>query len=229
MDRSFTFVVFDLDGTLIDSAAGVLSSLKVALDGTGLEAARLDRSAFIGPPLIRALETQFPQLTEAQKREIFGRFREHYDTVGFRLGALYEGTADALRDLTASGIRCYVATNKPARPTAALVECHGLTDLIAGCASPDSYVPNARSKTDVLAGLMADQSLLADQGVFVGDSEDDAAAASACGMRFVAVSHGYGGAHRQDRHPVTARADGMRQVLAVLKEWQIADHSGTEG
>ena len=86
----------------------------------------------------------------------------------------------------------FVLTNKPATPTKTILEALGLAGFFAGVLAPDSPESPFASKPDGARALIRLFALDADQTTLVGDGADDAAAAEACGFRFIAAAYGYG-------------------------------------
>jgi len=76
------------------------------------------------------------------------------------------------------------------------------------------------SKSDVVRHTMQKFALLGSETLVVGDSVDDARAAQACGMRFVAMSQGYGGAHCQSEAPVAAVCAALSELLPLVATWR---------
>ncbi|MFD2110538.1 HAD family hydrolase [Thiorhodococcus fuscus] len=187
-----TTLLFDLDGTLIDSSASILAAMSGALTREGIDpVVPLDES-LIGPPLRQTLS----RITDCGDLEVIERlaahFREVYDTVGYRQTRVYPGVDDSLCTLAASGSRMFIVTNKRIYPTRLILEMLGWTDLFSGIYTLDSVSPAAASKGVLIAQLMREHSILAHDACLIGDTPEDAQAAHDNGLRFVGVSWGYG-------------------------------------
>ena len=108
-------LLIDFDGTVCDSAEGVLKSVEYALDKLGV---RLDLSysdlsvMFLGPPLSLPFGKIFKGDTDKISLAI-EYFRERYNTLGVYENKLYDGVIDCLRDLTNEGVRACIASSKP--------------------------------------------------------------------------------------------------------------------
>ncbi|MEP6810415.1 MAG: HAD hydrolase-like protein [Chthoniobacterales bacterium] len=185
-------VVFDLDGTLVDSLPGIETSLQWAvthcLPGRTLSSIR----DYIGPPLPTMLARFWPDLPEEELERAVATFREHYDAEGCRKSVLFPGVAQTLATLEAAGIQMFVLTNKRTRPTMKIVELTDIRRYFRAVISPDSVAPPFPTKAAGALALRDKYGLDAAGTLLVGDGTDDGEAAAAAGFRFVAAGYGYG-------------------------------------
>jgi phosphoglycolate phosphatase len=104
-------VLFDLDGTLSDSAPGILSSLRHAFAVNGLPPMHADiERAILGPPFYESLP---PLIGDADLTSVIAAYREHYGAAGMFDTQPYEGIREVLSVLRERGVRLAVATSKP--------------------------------------------------------------------------------------------------------------------
>ena len=188
-------VIFDLDGTLTDSADGIVSSFRHALDQIGAAVPEGDlASRVVGPPMHHTLSAM--GLGEHADAAI-AAYRADYTTRGWAINSLFDGIGPLLADLRAAGIRLAVATSK-AEPTARRILAHfGLDDhfeVVAG-ASVDG---TRATKADVLAHALAQLQPLPERVLMVGDRLHDVEGAAAHGIDAVVVGWGYGKADFAD-------------------------------
>ena len=188
-------VIFDLDGTLTDSADGIVSSFRHALDQIGAAVPEGDlASRVVGPPMHHTLSAM--GLGEHADAAI-AAYRADYTTRGWAINSLFDGIGPLLADLRAAGIRLAVATSK-AEPTARRILAHfGLDDqfeVVAG-ASVDG---TRATKADVLAHALAQLQPLPEHVLMVGDRLHDVEGAAAHGLDAVVVGWGYGQADFAD-------------------------------
>ena len=182
-------VIFDLDGTLTDSAEGIVASFLHALSHVGAPVPEGDLTAqIVGPPMddtFRAMELG------ANADAAIAAFRAEYGSRGWAMNTLFDGIAPLLADLRAAGVRLAVATSK-LEPTAQRILAHfGLDqhfEVIAG-ASPDG---SRKTKVEVLAHALDQLQPLPERVLMVGDRSHDVDGASAHGIDTVVVGWGYG-------------------------------------
>ncbi len=209
---AITHIFFDLDGTLVHSFPGIAFSANAAVSQVFPDMTPPDFLPFIGPP-IREIFRQALHEEDPEKLLLLEQaFRKSYDSEGWTKTTAFPGVAKTLGSLRESNITCFVLTNKPYRPTQAILRHLGLETFFASVFTPDTRTPHFISKVEAALDARDQIGLPASKGLVVGDSMDDAAAAEACGFQFAAATFGYGTAHLQKRHAVhyrLARFDGL--------------------
>jgi phosphoglycolate phosphatase len=210
-------VIFDLDGTLTDSAQGIVSSFLHALGEIGAQIPGGDLAGrIVGPPMHHTLEGM--GLGDSADAAI-AAYRADYSTRGWAMNSLFDGIPELLSDLRAAGVRLAVATSK-AEPTARRILAHfgldGYFEVIAG-ASLDGV---RAAKADVVAHALAQLEPLPDRVIMVGDRAHDVEGAAAHGIGTVVVGWGYGRSDFADPAAPAATAhvatvDDLREVLGV--------------
>jgi phosphoglycolate phosphatase len=214
---SAQLVIFDLDGTLTDSADGIVSSFRHALGEIGAAVPEGDLAGrIVGPPMHLTLKTMG---LGDQVDDAMAAYRADYTTRGWAMNSVFEGIPALLSDLRAAGVRMAVATSK-AEPTAKrIIEHFGLDDhfeVVAG-ASVDG---SRSSKADVLARALAQLEPLPQHVLMVGDRSHDVLGAAAHGINTVVVGWGYGagdfdGAEGTEPYRHVASVADLREVLGV--------------
>lgn len=192
MTEELAAIVFDLDGTLIDSSASILAGFSAALTGEGITSAVPLTPEIIGPPLKATLSILANSLDETLLDRLADRFKTFYDTTGYRDTAVFPGIPDMLCGIVASGIPMHIATNKRLLPTQRILEHLGWHDLFGRVATLDTWSPPANDKSEMIHRLLAELALVPSACLYVGDRREDAVAASANGMRFAFAAWGYG-------------------------------------
>lgn len=205
-------VIFDLDGTLTDSADGIVASFRHALASIGAEVPPGDLAGrIVGPPMHQTLEGM--GLGE-QADEAIAAYRADYTSRGWAMNRLFDGIPRLLTDLRDAGVRLAVATSK-AEPTARRILDHfDLTchfEVVAG-ASVDG---SRSSKADVVAHALAQLHPLPERVVMVGDRAHDVEGAAEHGIDTVVVGWGYGAADFLEPEVAAAAAAHVTSVAAL--------------
>ncbi|WP_198938121.1 HAD-IA family hydrolase [Mycobacterium sp. IS-836] len=204
-------VIFDLDGTLTDSAEGIVASFLHALSHIGAPVPEGDLAAqIVGPPMDDTFHAM--ELGEHADAAI-AAFRAEYGARGWAMNTLFDGIATLLADLHAAGVRLAVATSK-LEPTARRILAHfeldRYFDVIAG-ASPDG---SRKTKEEVLAHALEQLRPLPDRVLMVGDRSHDVDGAAAHGIDAVVVGWGYG---RADFAETGAPAVGVTHAATIAE------------
>jgi len=188
----WTLVLFDLDGTLVDSAADIAEAVNRLLDELGH--AREDEAlvrAWIGLGAHALVDSALRHAgSRSRVVDVMPRFMEHYEDCLLLNARLYPGTAEMLDALAAAGVAMSMATNKPERMARVLSEAMGIDHHFAHVVGGDTLAERKPSAMPLLH-LAALHGVAAKDTLMVGDSEADAGAARAAGMDLVLVRHGY--------------------------------------
>jgi phosphoglycolate phosphatase len=191
-------VLFDLDGTLLDTAGDIALALNRAIGECGWAPLGLqDVRRFIGAGgailVERAALLRGRELSPAQRGAIVQRFFHHYGRLGERgeyTAEPYPGAVDALGELRAAGLRIAVVTNKLRRFAVEVLRQRRLIDWVDCVVGGDTC---ERRKPDPQPLLFACESIGVEPqaALMVGDSVHDAQAARAAGMAIICVTYGY--------------------------------------
>ncbi|MCZ7649459.1 MAG: HAD-IA family hydrolase [Planctomycetota bacterium] len=183
-------VLFDLDGTLLDSVGGIASAVNLARESFGLRALPLDLvRTFVGDGVDRLIERSFEDAglcAEARARYLSFYSQGMYD--GTRV---YPGVAEALAELEAAGCRMGVVTNKPGGSARKLLEHFGLARFlgaILGGDNPHGLKPNPAPLLAAVRELNGEPA----RALMVGDGPADVAGARGAGLAVCIVSYGIG-------------------------------------
>jgi phosphoglycolate phosphatase len=192
--RPYSSVLFDLDGTITDSAPGVVGSVQEAFLRSGLEAPPLSElMTWLGPPMLLSLRER-AGLEEETAQHVLSHYRAHYDSMGFLNAQPYPGVKEVLHALNAAGIPLAIATSKPEGPARAMLdhlELSGHFAVIRGAMDSESRSSKRDVLTAALDGL-ADANLLGDRPAMIGDRHHDIGAAVSLGVASIFAQWGYG-------------------------------------
>jgi phosphoglycolate phosphatase len=207
--------VFDLDGTLVDSVPGIEHAMKAALaevvPGTALPSLR----SLLGPPVRDVAARVVPGASEDVLDRLVAGFRRAYDAGMWSETESFAGASHVVESLAASGVRVFVATNKPFAATKAILGAHGFLEHLEDVVAPDAVSPPYADKASMLRYLARTHGLPVARTVMVGDSAEDAVAARGAGMAFVAALWGYG-KPQEGAEPPAPEAHDLPGLLALL-------------
>lgn len=197
----YQLLVFDWDGTLVDSVARIVESMRAAADACGLP--QLDEVAIrgiIGLGLPEAIRALYPGLEDETSVAVFRQvYSDHYLLLESTPSPLFDGVLESLLAFRAQGYRLAVATGKSRRGLDRVLAGHRWLDFfdITRCADETASKPDPRMLHEILAhcGVAPERALM------VGDSPFDLLMAHNAGMTAVAVGYG-------------------AQPLAVLQEYR---------
>ena len=197
-------VLFDLDGTLIDSSRDLTAAANVMLASMGLQTVTLAQvEAWIGHGLShlihRCLTREFDGVASAESfAEGIEVFRRAYLETGFTRTRLLSGSEALLSALRAEGYMLGLVTNKDTIPTHAVLKTLELTAFFDVVLCGDS-LPVKKPRPEPLTHAVR---VLGSRGAWmVGDSETDARSSQAAGIQFIAVEGGYGHSGRLEDLP----------------------------
>ena len=187
-------VLFDLDGTLVDSAPDLAAALNRLLAEIGRDSLPLpDIKPMIGDGIAKMVERGLDATGgrgEALARHV-DRFRDIYEGMLAVRTRPYPGVTETLAALRDAGCRLGVVTNKPERASRKLLSALGLAEFFAAIAGGDSY-PVRKPDPGHLLNLLGEMQARPADAVMVGDSAHDVAAARGANMPVILMSYGYG-------------------------------------
>lgn len=195
--RRYDAVIFDLDGTLLDTSEGITRSVGYVIDSLKLpEITPEVLRTFIGPPMQRSFARVF-SLGETEAKEAADMFRNRYKGDDLLLAKPYEGIFETIEELGRAGIRSAVATYKRQDYADRLLSHFGFDAVCSAICGSD--FEQKLSKKDIIENAMAKLGI-SDKSrvVMVGDSDNDAIGAAELGLPFIGVTYGFGFASEAD-------------------------------
>jgi phosphoglycolate phosphatase len=211
-------VIFDLDGTLIDSAGDIHAAVNILLAEEGHSGlTRAQVTAMIGNGVGVLLDKVIAAtgLDPAQRGRLLTRFMLIYEQGSAILTQVYHGVPEALAALAARGYRLGLCTNKPLRPTLAVLQALGWQDHFASVICGDS-LPSRKPDPAMLHACIA--GVGGGPVLYVGDSEVDSETARAAGVGFLLFTEGYRKAPVADLNPL-ASFDAFADLPALVAHW----------
>lgn len=210
------YLLFDLDGTLMNTKEGIVKSVYYALDFLGVtedEPEKLER--FIGPPLDASFR-DFYQLNETGVRRAVEKYRERYAKKGQYECEPYPGIPEMLRELKEKGKVLFVATSKPAVFAEEILWYHGLSGYFDGisAATLDGAVSE---KPDIIRAVLKELPEVDKREIaMIGDRRFDILGAKECGIYSIGVRYGFPEPGELEEVKADYIADTVEQLWEVL-------------
>lgn len=234
----FSYILFDLDGTLSDPKQGICGSVQYALKSFGIEEPDIDRlEPFIGPPL-RDSFMKYYGFTPEQAEEAVAKYRERFSVTGKYENTLYPGIAPLLHDLVRAGAKLAIASSKPTIYVEDILVHFGIRqyfDIVVGSELDGTRDRKEEVVDEALRQLDEKYGAKPCEVVMVGDRCFDVEGAKAAGTRSVAVTYGYaqpGELEQAGADIIVRDVEGLRQVLmggAGQNSWQNAGQNTRTG
>lgn len=192
-DTRYKLLVFDWDGTLVDSIARIVSSLQTA-SRVILGEAVTETAArnVIGLGLREAIEQLHPQLDENRHTAVAEAYKQDYLYDNSIHAPLFEGVTELLEELKSSGFKLAIATGKSRIGLNHSLEEHRLAQHFITTRCAGEY--RSKPHPEMLLGIIEDLDIAAENTLMIGDSEHDLLMAKNARVDSIAVSHGVHGA-----------------------------------
>lgn len=190
--KSYSIILFDLDGTLTDSSQGIINSIIYALEKYDINDYDMPLlRKFLGPPLHESFE-KFMGFDNEKSLQAVKLYREYFSSKGLLENEVYGGVNNLLQNLKENGKTLIVATSKPQQFTDKIMEHFDLAkyfDFIAG-----SNMDTTRSKKAEVIEYALSECNIKDKSkvVMIGDRAEDMVGAQSVGIDSIGVEYGYG-------------------------------------
>ena len=209
-------ILFDLDGTLIDSSEGITKSTQYALAHYGIIENDLSKFyKFIGPPLVASFKKYY-DFSEEQAVEAVAVYRERYNKIGLFECSLYPGVRECIEKLKAQGYLIGMASSKPEVSCCRILEHFGILELFDDVVGA-TFDGRIDTKEEVLNEVMRRWSdVPKDEMCLIGDTMFDVEGANQVGIRTVAVNFGFGNVQEMVEAGAVAVCDDMEKLPDIV-------------
>ena len=190
--KKYKYILFDLDGTITDSALGITNSVKYALNKLNAPIPPYETLCkFIGPPLLDGFR-DICGFDAEKAQEAVKLYREYYETTGLYENAVYDGIHELLRALKEKGKTVILATSKPEKFARLILEHFNLTQYFDYAAG--ATIDETRNKKDAVIAYALKECNITDKSlaVMVGDRHHDIFGAKQNGIASIGVLYGFG-------------------------------------
>jgi HAD superfamily hydrolase (TIGR01509 family) len=206
---SFPVYLFDVDGTLVDSASDICGAIQTVLSKTpqnSVEDAFLKR--YIGYHLIDLFRDLFPEMSEQEIEDLIVDYRAVYPTRRHSLTKLYPGVKEALAEL---GGKKATATTKGTPMTKAILEMFGLHSYFDHIQGTDGFP--SKPQPDVIFASLKALGVRPEDCLFVGDAAPDMEAGRRAGVKICGVKYGYGNIEAMSRFEPDYWISDLRELI----------------
>lgn len=209
-------VLFDLDGTLTESAPGIKKAIEMTMESFNLVPPKLDDvSEFVGPPLVNTFQ-KVCGLSADDAQEALLRYQKIYSDDGIYINELFPGMRNVLEKIKDSGIKMAICTSKSQKLAEKAAEIIGIKELFdVICGSP---LDGSRKTKEQQIPFTIEKLGIKDKNtcIMVGDSMYDARGAVKSGVDFIAVTYGYGEKEQMKKEGAVNFADTPSEILKYL-------------
>ncbi len=217
--NKYDYVLFDFDGTVVDTGEGILKSLQYSFEQMGRDIPDMSElKKFIGPPVYYSY-THYYGVSEQEVDEYIRKYRERYKIKGIYECALYDGMVSLLDRLKEKGIKLAVASSKPEHLIFSVADYLGITDKFDAIAG----VKTDNSKHSTKAGIVLEAMKLLgaedkSKVLMVGDRMYDIEGAKGAGVDSCAVLWGYGSEEEFKEHNADYIVEKTEEILRLVTE-----------
>ena len=214
----YKIILFDLDGTIIDSSLGVTNSVKYALSKLNIEVKNnQELLSYMGPPLLYSFQT-FHGLSKEEAEIAIGYYRETYKKIGIFENTVYPGILELLTKLKEQGFIIGLATSKPEKFAEIILEKLGIDkyfDKICGASLDQSR----SEKIDVMKYVLEELGVTNHKEVLmIGDRMYDINASNELGIDSVGVLFGFGSYEEFEASGATYIVNNALEILNILEK-----------
>lgn len=215
--KKFDYVIFDFDGTVVDTGEGIIKSLQYSFQQMGRDIPDMSElKKFIGPPIYYSY-THYYDVSEQEVGDYIKKYRERYREKGIYECELYDGFLSLIKELKNNSVKIGIASSKPESLIYSVSDYLGITDLfdaIVGVKIDDS---NHSSKTSLILDCMEKMNCTDKEKVLmVGDRLYDIDGAKGAGVKSCGVLWGYGSFEEFCEHKADFIAKEPNEVLKLV-------------
>lgn len=214
--KKYKYILFDLDGTITDSALGITNSVKYALQKLGAPIPPYDTLCkFIGPPLLDGFR-DICGFDAEKAQEAVKLYREYYETTGLYENAVYDGIPEFLSALKEKSKTVILATSKPEKFARLILEHFDLIQYFDYAAG--ATIDETRNKKDAVIAYALKECNITDKSlaVMVGDRHHDIFGAKQNGISCVGVLYGFGSLEELTAAGADYIAENIDELYKIL-------------
>ncbi len=210
-------ILFDMDGTLLESAVGIIAGLEFALAKMGIENPdTMILRKFIGPPLPQSFERYF-HFSAVEVQEASKHFKTYYEREGKFQNRLYTGIPELLLALSEAGKRCFVATSKPELTAREITDFYGISQYFERVVGANYANGSRVTKSSVILSVLTEYGT-ARNPVMIGDTVFDINGAKQNQLDSIGVLYGYGSRDELEKAGASQIVRNVEELREILLE-----------
>ena len=215
LKQSYKNIIFDLDGTLTDSAPGIKKSALYALKKYNIVPTEDELTQMIGPPLKKSFQNIFGFSAE-KTEEVIAHYREYFRDKGIFDNSLYPGVKEMIESLANEGRQLFVATTKATVFAKQVLEYFKIADYFSQVVG--SNLDGSHSaKAEIIETIFSlTCGLLKEETVMIGDRKYDITGAKAHQLDSIAVLYGYGTLEELEAAKPTVIVGSLQELNTLL-------------
>ena len=213
----YTNIIFDADGTLIDTVPEILMGFNYAMEKCGRPLLTVDDiKPFIGPSIIDSLQNALGFDPEGAMVAL-NHYRDFYSSKGYAMAGFFDGIVELLDNLIAAGCTLCIATNKPQIYIDKIIEKLGATAKFKCIAGPEYGDPSTDKTPLIKRAMAAAGDTNGSRSIMVGDRYIDIEGAASAGIASIAVEWGTAATGEFQKYVPTYIAQKPSDILSIIK------------
>jgi len=216
---NFKLMIFDFDGTLVESAPGILATANAMAEYYGMKKFTIEQvHSAVGTGLDNFIEDMFPEVIKKVSMEkLIKQYRRFYD-INYKKGLImFKGVKETLKDLKSKGVKLAIVSNKLSQYVKGINEelgIDGYFDVILGSESVRKRKPDPHPLNLLMKRFKADKS----ETLMIGDSQFDIEAGKRAGCFTFFLTYGYADMKAVNRHSPDFRSDNFADILKLAEK-----------
>lgn len=208
-------LIWDLDGTLIDSEKEIIETLMHAMMDVNVDSSKAVKPFRIGPPIDTVLKDSFDSmyLTKEKLNAVIAAFRKRYDACNFAYTCPFDGIDNIIQDTV--HYTHYIITNKPDVPSKKIIDKFGWGNKITLILTPYTFGNEKKTKAQLFEYLISSRNLQSENTYAIGDMYTDYLAAQSAGIKTIGVLWGTG--KRDELSKCACLCDSVFELEEFLK------------
>ena len=211
-------ILYDLDGTLIDSSGDIIDSLKCSYESFGYKKKLEIPLSLLGPPVSEMIKHLTPRLDQKSCEIITANFRKIYDNSSYPKTFLYEGVSESLSLSLNRGDSMFIVTNKMKLATKRILSILKIKGFFKDIITPDYNAEKKMNKIEMVEYTIEQNALQKQTTIMIGDSASDINAANANCIKSIGFLSGFGNEKELSNANPTYMVKSFKEMDLILSK-----------